>query len=71
MALFNVNVIASSYRVIDPAPILDAARAGSGSPGSPARQRGGIVAGGIRVFQLNPQTGKLMIAGDQHALPDG
>ena len=66
MALFNVNVIASSYRVIDPAPILDAQSrlwVAVGSFGS--ANAGGIAAGGIRVFQLNPQTGKLMTAGDQ------
>ncbi len=65
MALFNVNVIASSYRVIDPAPSFDAQGhlwVAVGSFGS--ANAGGIAAGGIRVFQLNPQTGKLMTAGD-------
>ena len=64
--VLEVRLEEEHYRVIDPAPILD--KQGRlwlavGSFGSPDKE--GWEKGGIRLFELNPSTGKLKRHGDK------
>jgi arabinan endo-1,5-alpha-L-arabinosidase len=64
-AVLDVTLLGDYYRVIDPAPIYD--QSGQlwlavGSFGAP--NANGYANGGIRVFRLDAQTGKLVTAGD-------
>ncbi|MGC4094877.1 MAG: RICIN domain-containing protein [Polyangiaceae bacterium] len=64
-AVLNVTVSSAYYRVIDPAPIVDQSGQLWLAVGSFGYASGdGLAQGGIRIFKINPQTGKLATAGD-------